>query len=237
MATVLQSIVNELNTVLVQLRTELRGLQTDADCAGIAIVMGPAVDAGKQPPADLQHKIKADALLGGLTIEQNDMSTARRNVRRLMADYSKQVAQAAIAESSFITASNYLHLIKSRAQAMVAAIDSIDAKGEGAGQRNDQNSWSGQSVRCQETINFRLRRVAKACGRCSAQDQSCGERSTATFRFYRKVDVRIWIWWCDDHRTKDSRIVRVTRLSLKGDCLPGTRSDQTLQAWNYDKKI
>ena len=37
MATVLQPIVNELNTVLVQLRTELRGLQTDADGAGIAI--------------------------------------------------------------------------------------------------------------------------------------------------------------------------------------------------------
>jgi hypothetical protein len=47
MATVLQPIVNGLNTVLVQLRTELRGLQTDADGAGIAIVMGPAVDAGK----------------------------------------------------------------------------------------------------------------------------------------------------------------------------------------------
>ena len=38
MATVLQPIVNELNTVLAQLRTELRGLQTDADGAGIAIV-------------------------------------------------------------------------------------------------------------------------------------------------------------------------------------------------------
>ena len=38
MATVLQPIVNELNTVLVQLRTELRGLQTDADGAGIAIL-------------------------------------------------------------------------------------------------------------------------------------------------------------------------------------------------------
>ena len=37
MATVLQPIVNELNSVLVQLRTELRGLQTDADSAGIAI--------------------------------------------------------------------------------------------------------------------------------------------------------------------------------------------------------
>ena len=37
MATVLQPIVNELNTVLVQLRTELRGLQTDADGVGIAI--------------------------------------------------------------------------------------------------------------------------------------------------------------------------------------------------------
>ena len=73
MATVLQPIVNELNTVLVQLRTELRGLQTDADGAGIAIVMGPAVDAGKQTPADLQHRIKADALLGSLTIEQNDI--------------------------------------------------------------------------------------------------------------------------------------------------------------------
>ena len=128
MATVLQPIVNELNTVLVQLRTELRGLQTDADGAGIAIVMGPAVDAGKQPPADLQHKIKADALLGGLTIEQNDMSTARRNVRRLMDDYSEQVAQAAIAESSSITASKYLHPIQSRAQAMIASIGSIDAK-------------------------------------------------------------------------------------------------------------
>ena len=128
MATVLQPIVNELNTVLVQLRTELRGLQTDADGSGIAIVMGPAVDAGKQSPADLQHKIKADALLGGSTIEQNDMSTARRNVRRLMDDYSEQVAQAAIAESSSITASSYLHPIQSRAQAMIAAIDSIDAK-------------------------------------------------------------------------------------------------------------
>ena len=37
MATVLQPIVNELSIVLVQLRTELRGLQTDADGAGIAI--------------------------------------------------------------------------------------------------------------------------------------------------------------------------------------------------------
>ena len=41
MATVLQPIVNELNTVLVQLRTELRGLQTDADGAGIAIKFTP----------------------------------------------------------------------------------------------------------------------------------------------------------------------------------------------------
>ena len=51
MATVLQPIVNELNTVLVQLRTELRGLQTDADGAGIAIVMGPAVlpESNRQP--------------------------------------------------------------------------------------------------------------------------------------------------------------------------------------------
>ena len=39
MATVLQPIVNELNTVLVQLRTELRGLQTDVDGSRIAIVM------------------------------------------------------------------------------------------------------------------------------------------------------------------------------------------------------
>ena len=38
MATVLQPIVNELNTVLVQLRIELSGLQTDADGAGIAIL-------------------------------------------------------------------------------------------------------------------------------------------------------------------------------------------------------
>ena len=37
MATVLQPIVNELNTVLVQLHTELRGRRTDADGAGIAI--------------------------------------------------------------------------------------------------------------------------------------------------------------------------------------------------------
>ena len=47
MANVLQPIVNEMNTVLVQLRTELRGLQTDADGAGIAIGMGPATSAGK----------------------------------------------------------------------------------------------------------------------------------------------------------------------------------------------
>ena len=128
MATVLQPIVNELNTVLVQLCTELRGLQTDADGADIAIVMGPAVLAGKQLPADFQHKIKADALLGGLTIGQNDMSTTRRNVRGLMDGFSEQVAQAAIAESSSISASNYLHPIQSRAQAMIAALDSIDAK-------------------------------------------------------------------------------------------------------------
>ena len=38
MAIVLQPIVNEMNTVLVQLRTELRGLQTDVDGAGIAII-------------------------------------------------------------------------------------------------------------------------------------------------------------------------------------------------------
>ena len=128
MATVLQPIVNELNIVLVHLRTELRGLQTDADGASIASVMSPAVTAGKQSPADLQNKIKADALLGSVTIEQNDMSTARRNVRRLMDGYSDQVAQAAIAESSSLTASKYLHPIQSSAQSMVAALDSIDAK-------------------------------------------------------------------------------------------------------------
>ena len=70
MATGLQPIVNQLNNVLVQLRTELRGLQTDATGAGIAIVMGPAALAGKQSPADLQHTIRADDLLGDLTIEQ-----------------------------------------------------------------------------------------------------------------------------------------------------------------------
>ena len=47
MATVLQPIVNELNTVLVQLRTELRGLQTDADGAGIAILDAHISDLGR----------------------------------------------------------------------------------------------------------------------------------------------------------------------------------------------
>ena len=46
MATVLQPIVNELNTVLVQLRTELRGLQTDADGGGIAITTAPTNKPG-----------------------------------------------------------------------------------------------------------------------------------------------------------------------------------------------
>ena len=76
MAIALQPIVNEVNTVLVQLRTKLRGLQIDADGAGIAIGIGPAVDVGKQTPADLQHRTKADDLLGSITIEQNDMSIA-----------------------------------------------------------------------------------------------------------------------------------------------------------------
>ena len=47
MATVLQPVVNELNTVLVQLRNELpvRGLQTYANGAGIAILrfMNPSL--------------------------------------------------------------------------------------------------------------------------------------------------------------------------------------------------
>ena len=60
-----------------QLRTELRGLQTDADGVGIAIVMGPAVLDGMQSPANLQHRIKADAPLGGVTIEQNDICNLR----------------------------------------------------------------------------------------------------------------------------------------------------------------
>ena len=128
MATVLQPIVNELNTVLVQVRTELRGLQTDADGAGIASVMGPAVNAGKQTPDDLRNKIKADALLGSAFIKKEDMSTARRNVRNLMDDYSEQVAQAAIAEASSVTATTYLHPNQSRAQSIIAALDSIDAK-------------------------------------------------------------------------------------------------------------
>ena len=41
MAIVLQSIVNELDIVLVHLRTELRGLQTDAD--GTSIASGSAL--------------------------------------------------------------------------------------------------------------------------------------------------------------------------------------------------
>ena len=48
MATVLQPIVNELNIVPVQLRTELRGLQTDADGAGIAIVFDDLFTSRKQ---------------------------------------------------------------------------------------------------------------------------------------------------------------------------------------------
>ena len=55
MATVLQPIVNELNTVLVQLRTELRGLQTDADGSGIAIVMGP--ESNRQPICNTRSRL------------------------------------------------------------------------------------------------------------------------------------------------------------------------------------
>ena len=53
MATVLQPIVNELNTVLVQLRTELRGLQTDAHGAGIAIPSPQAKGKERQGKARL----------------------------------------------------------------------------------------------------------------------------------------------------------------------------------------
>ena len=52
MAAVLQPIVNELDTVRVHLRTELKGLQTDADGAGIAIVMGPVHGNGVYTPID-----------------------------------------------------------------------------------------------------------------------------------------------------------------------------------------
>ena len=44
MATVLQPIANELNIVRVYLRTELRGLQTDADGASIASVRTNCTD-------------------------------------------------------------------------------------------------------------------------------------------------------------------------------------------------
>ena len=59
MATVLQPIVNELNTVLVQLRTELRGLQTDADGAGIAIETR-SDSAFQDTPHKMVSKIKLD---------------------------------------------------------------------------------------------------------------------------------------------------------------------------------
>ena len=55
MATVLQPIVNELDTVLVQLRTELRGLQTDADGAGIVITTSDA-PAGHSGGADIRER-------------------------------------------------------------------------------------------------------------------------------------------------------------------------------------
>ena len=47
MVTVLQSTMNELNTGLVQLHTALRGLQTDADGAGIAIDLASGVEFPK----------------------------------------------------------------------------------------------------------------------------------------------------------------------------------------------
>ena len=137
-------------------------MQINADGAGIAIVMGPAVSAGKQTPADLQHKIKAVALLEshGVTIEQSDMSTARKNVRRLMDDYS------ATAESPSLTASNYLHPIQSRAQSIIAALDSIDVKVKAlvSATATKIPGAGKMSAGHPETINFRLRRVTKTCG-------------------------------------------------------------------------
>ena len=129
--------------------------------------------------------------MSAMSKSQKSMSTARRNVRRLMDDYSEQVAQAAIAESSSITASNYLHPIQSRAQAMIAALDSIDAKVKALVSATTRIPGAGKMSAARKQSISDYEESQRLCGRCSAQDQSCGERSTTTVRFYRKVDVRI----------------------------------------------
>ena len=130
-----QPFMDLLVSELQQLRSAIGAVQLDADSAGLASVMGPAESAGMLTPIELSNKVKADAMLGGQSIAEADMSAARANARRLMDDYAKSVSMAAVSETRTLIEVKYLQPVRSNAQTAFdrlakleqAARDLIDA--------------------------------------------------------------------------------------------------------------
>ena len=131
----LQPFMDSLMSEIQQLRSAIGAVQLDADSAGLASVMGPAESAGMLTPIELSNKVKADAMLGGQSIAEADMSAARANARRLMDDYAKSVSMAAVSETRTLIEVKYLQPVRSNAQTAFdrlakleqAARDLIDA--------------------------------------------------------------------------------------------------------------
>ena len=108
MPSVLQLFMDELNTELTALRQEIRTLSTELDTRGAAAVMGPAIMAGKLTPTELDDQIKADDILGSDSIADDQIVPARKNVRKLMDEYSERIAKGVCLETKTIMQDNYV---------------------------------------------------------------------------------------------------------------------------------
>ena len=108
MSSVLQPFMDELNTELTALRQEIRTLSTELDTRGAAAVMGSAIIAGKLTPTEIDDRIKQDDILGSDSIADNQVVSARKNVRKLMDKYSEKIAKSVCHETKTIMQDQYV---------------------------------------------------------------------------------------------------------------------------------
>jgi hypothetical protein len=93
--------MNDLNSATGALQVDTRGLLAEVTNIGVALVIGPAVSAGKQlrEPGDLMNRIRAVASLGGTRIDSGQMNKVRKEIRALVEEHATFTARAAVAEA------------------------------------------------------------------------------------------------------------------------------------------
>ena len=130
MSTVLQPFINDLNSATELLQVDTRGLLAEVSDTGVALVMGPALLAGKRlrEPGDVLNRIKAVAALSGDRIEAGQMVKARKEIRALMDEHADYTARAAVVAAHDMMLSNHLAPALTRSQSILDELEEIRAK-------------------------------------------------------------------------------------------------------------